>query len=162
MRAMASQITGVSIVCSTIGSGADQNKHQSSVSDFCVGNSPVTGEFPTQKASNAKNMFPFDDVIKWLGNTPTSHRTHLRSQPGQPDQRSLGPPQYPTVRHLSLSVVVTNNAINFATVLTVSINRVKFYTAGYSIYTMLILPIEYWNYLLNNSSRWCLKLYECH
>ena len=29
MRTVASQITGVSIVCSTVGSGADQRKHQS-------------------------------------------------------------------------------------------------------------------------------------
>ena len=32
MSAMASQITSVSIVCSTVGPGADQRKHQSSVS----------------------------------------------------------------------------------------------------------------------------------
>ena len=32
MSMMASQITGVSIVCSTVGSGTDQRKHQSSVS----------------------------------------------------------------------------------------------------------------------------------
>ena len=32
MSAMASQIKGVSIVCSTVGSGADQTKHQSSAS----------------------------------------------------------------------------------------------------------------------------------
>ena len=29
---------------------------------LCEGNSPVTGEFPSQRASNAE-MFPFDDVI---------------------------------------------------------------------------------------------------
>ena len=32
------------------------------VTGLCVGNSPVTGEFPAQMASNAE-MFPFDDVI---------------------------------------------------------------------------------------------------
>ena len=32
------------------------------VTGFCAGNSPVTGEFPTRRASNAEN-FPFDDVI---------------------------------------------------------------------------------------------------
>ena len=32
------------------------------VTGLCVGNSPGTGEFPIQMASNAK-MFPFDDVI---------------------------------------------------------------------------------------------------
>ena len=53
MRAMASQITGVSVVYSTVGSGADQRKHQSSESLASV---PVTGEFPTRKASNAENV----------------------------------------------------------------------------------------------------------
>ena len=32
------------------------------VTGLCAGNSPVTGEFPTQKARNAEK-FPFDDVI---------------------------------------------------------------------------------------------------
>ena len=32
------------------------------VTGLCVGNSPVTGEFPAQMASNAE-MFSFDDVI---------------------------------------------------------------------------------------------------
>ena len=32
------------------------------VAGLCVRNSPVTGEFPAQMASNAE-MFPFDDVI---------------------------------------------------------------------------------------------------
>ena len=55
MRAMASQITCLTIVYSTVYSGADQRKHQSSAS-------PVTGELPAQMFSNAK-MFPFYDVI---------------------------------------------------------------------------------------------------
>ena len=42
--------------------GPDQRKHPSSASLACAGKSPVTGEFPTQTASNAE-MFPFDDVI---------------------------------------------------------------------------------------------------
>ena len=32
------------------------------VTGLCAGNSPLTGEFPTQRASKRK-MFPFDDVI---------------------------------------------------------------------------------------------------
>ena len=50
---MASQITGVSIICST-----DRAKETSklSVTGLCAGNSPVTGEFPAQKASNAENV----------------------------------------------------------------------------------------------------------
>ena len=59
MSAMASQITGTSIVYSTVCSGKDQRKHQSSASLVFV---PVTGEFPAQRASNAE-MFPSNDVI---------------------------------------------------------------------------------------------------
>ena len=44
---MASQITSASIVCPTVG---------------FLGNSPVTGEFPTQMAI-ARKILPFDDVI---------------------------------------------------------------------------------------------------
>ena len=57
MSAMASQTTGVSMVYSTLCSGADQRKHQSSSSlAFVMGNSPATGEFPSQRASNAENI----------------------------------------------------------------------------------------------------------
>ena len=57
MSTIASQITSLTIVYSTIYSGEDQSKHQSSASlAFCVGNSPGTGEFPAQMASNAENV----------------------------------------------------------------------------------------------------------
>ena len=66
MGAMASQITSLAIVYSTVYSDPDQRKHQSSASLAFVtglsGNSPVTVEFPAQRASNAE-MFQFDDVI---------------------------------------------------------------------------------------------------
>ena len=42
--------------------GRSQTTSKLRVTGLCVGNSPVTGEFPAQRASNAK-MFPFDDVI---------------------------------------------------------------------------------------------------
>ena len=48
MSTMASHITSLTIVYWTV----------------CAGNSPVTGEFPAQMASNAE-MFPVDDVIIW-------------------------------------------------------------------------------------------------
>ena len=64
MSAMASQITGVSVVCS----GADQRKHQISASTglcvcmcacMCVRGwgAPVTGGFPSQRASYAENIW---------------------------------------------------------------------------------------------------------
>ena len=50
MGAMASQITSIAIIYSTVYSGADQRKRLSS------------GEFPAQMASNTEK-FPCDDVI---------------------------------------------------------------------------------------------------
>ena len=61
MGAMVSQIISFTTVYSTVYSGADQRKKSElRVTGLCAGNSPVTGEFPAQMASNA---FRFDDVI---------------------------------------------------------------------------------------------------
>ena len=57
MGANASQITSLTIVYSTVYSGADQRKQQSSaLLGLYAGNSPVAGEFPAQMASNAENV----------------------------------------------------------------------------------------------------------
>ena len=59
-------------IYSTVYSGADQRKHQSSASlAFVWVNSPMTGEFPAQRASNAENV-----SIWWRhhGNSSTSTR----------------------------------------------------------------------------------------
>ena len=57
MGAIASPIASLTIVYLTVYSGADQRKHQSSAwLAFVRGNSPVTGEFPAQMASNAENV----------------------------------------------------------------------------------------------------------
>ena len=53
ISAMASQITSVSIVCSTVGSGRSKKTSKLRVTGLYAGNSPVTGEFPAQRASNA-------------------------------------------------------------------------------------------------------------
>ena len=63
MTAMASQITSPTIVFSTVYSGADLRKHQSSVSlPFVRGihRSPVNSP---HKGPVTRKMFPFDDVI---------------------------------------------------------------------------------------------------
>ena len=57
MDSMASLITSLTSVYSTVHSGADQRKHPSSASLAFV-----SGEFPVLMASKAE-MFPFDDVI---------------------------------------------------------------------------------------------------
>ena len=57
MGTMVSQITSPTIVYSTVYLGADQRKHQKlRLTSLCAGNSPGTGEFPTQMASNAENI----------------------------------------------------------------------------------------------------------
>ena len=60
MGAMASQITSLMIVYSTVYSGTDQSKHQSSrelrITGLCVGKSLGTSEFPAQMASNVENV----------------------------------------------------------------------------------------------------------
>ena len=57
MGTIASQITSFTIVYSTVYSGADQKiPSKLRVTGLCVGNSPGTGEFPAQMASNAENV----------------------------------------------------------------------------------------------------------
>ena len=53
---VSSQITSLTIVYSTVYSGADKKTSKLCVTGLCAGNSPVTGEFPAQKASNAENV----------------------------------------------------------------------------------------------------------
>ena len=69
MSAMTSEITGLTIVYPAVYSGADQRKTSKlCVIGLCAGNSPVTGEFPAQRASNAVNV-----SISWR-----HHEGHLR------------------------------------------------------------------------------------
>ena len=57
MSGMASQITSLTIVYSTVYSDKDQRKTSKLyVTGLCAGNSPVTGEFSSQKASSAENV----------------------------------------------------------------------------------------------------------
>ena len=60
------QITGVSIVCSTVASGADQRKHQSSASLAFVRGIHLWPVNSLHKRPVTQKMFPFDDTImKW-------------------------------------------------------------------------------------------------
>ena len=56
MSTMASQITSLTIVYSTVYSGADQINIKELRHRLCGWNSPVNGEFPTQRTSNAENV----------------------------------------------------------------------------------------------------------
>ena len=75
MSLMASQITSLTIVYSTVYSGEDQRKHQSSASlAFVRGihRGPVNSP---HKWPVTRKMFPFDDVIMGTGNTVLSDTT---------------------------------------------------------------------------------------
>ena len=56
MIAMASQITGVSIVYLTIFQAQIKENIKARVTGLCEENSPVTGEFPAQRTSNAEHV----------------------------------------------------------------------------------------------------------
>ena len=57
MSAMASQVTSLTTVDSTVHSRRRSNMTpKPRVTGLCAGNSPVTGAFPTQRASNAENV----------------------------------------------------------------------------------------------------------
>ena len=63
MSAIASQITGVSIVCSAVCSGENQRKRQSSASlAFLKGTHWWPVDSPN-KGPVTQKIFPFDDVI---------------------------------------------------------------------------------------------------
>ena len=63
MSAMASQITNLTIVCSTVYSGADQRKHQSSASLAFVRGIHRWPVNSPHKRPVTRKMFPFDDVV---------------------------------------------------------------------------------------------------
>ena len=67
MGVMASQITNLTVVYLTVYSDENQKKTSKlRVTGPCAGNSPVTGEFPSN-AQVMRKMFPFDDVIMTCG-----------------------------------------------------------------------------------------------
>ena len=67
---MISQINGVSIICSTVCSGANQRKHQSSAPLAFVRGIHWSTVSSPPKGPVTRIMFPFDDVIMceaWIG-----------------------------------------------------------------------------------------------
>ena len=65
MTTMASQITSLTVVYSTVYSDADQRKHQSSASPAFVWGNHRDRWIPRTKGPVTRKMFPFDDVIMW-------------------------------------------------------------------------------------------------
>ena len=56
MSAMASNITHVSVVSSSVCSGVNKKTSKFRVTGPCKGNPPVTGGFHLQRANNAENV----------------------------------------------------------------------------------------------------------
>ena len=69
MSTVASKITSLTSVYSTVYRSNKTSKLR--VTGLCAGNSPVTGEFPTQRASDAQNIL-FGDVIVY---SPMQHHS---------------------------------------------------------------------------------------
>ena len=79
MTATASQITSLTIVCSTVYSSADQRKHQSSASlAFVRGIHRRPVNYP-HKGPVTRKMSPFDDVIMISTNGSVVLLTHTHS-----------------------------------------------------------------------------------
>ena len=72
MSAMKSQITGVSIVyyhrLNRLVMRRSKKTSKLRVTGLCAGNSPVTGEFPAQRASYAENVSIDDDIMDLASN----------------------------------------------------------------------------------------------
>ena len=112
MISMASQITGVSIVYSTLCSGADQRKHQSSASlAFVRGIHRWPVDSP-HKGPVTRKMFPLDDVItifflislpSWRYHPSASVHTLFPRWRILPEWTSWWPPGFSLDLHLSWS-----------------------------------------------------------
>ena len=77
MSTMASQVTSLTIVYSTVYSGANQRKHDSSLSlVFVRGNHREPVNFP-YKWPVTRKMFPFDDVIMFFCDSYTLDFIHF-------------------------------------------------------------------------------------
>ena len=75
MTAMASQITGVSIVCSTVGSGVDQRRLQNSASLAFVWGIHRWPVNSPHKRPVTRKMFPFNDLIMFM--PPVTQRPRM-------------------------------------------------------------------------------------
>ena len=91
MSTMASQITSLTIVYSTVYSDTDERKHQSSASLACGGNSPETGEFPAQMASKWFHLMTSSCFIpgplrcERLGQVPVRSYVQVAGSPCEQD-----------------------------------------------------------------------------
>ena len=110
MNRMGSQITGVSVVYSTVRSGADQRKTSKlRITGLCEGNPPVTGIFPSQRARNAENIsiwwrHPDDYAIHSLIPNPSCYKA-----PGDETDPDVCPATVVILRSKTIIILQTIN-----------------------------------------------------
>ena len=90
MGAVASEITSLTIVYSTVYSDADQRKHQSSVSLAFVWGIHLGSVNSPHKWLVTRKMFPFDDVIMRFGVNSNDRRRTLTQHQCWPSGHSKG------------------------------------------------------------------------
>ena len=99
MSPMASQITNLRIVYSTVYSGVNQRKHQSFV--WRIHRGPVNSQ---HKRSVTRKMFSFDDVIMWPPSTPVPNMGSTQYQ-----QQGTDPVQhFPHRGYIEMHIVEMN------------------------------------------------------
>ena len=145
MGTIASQITSLTIVYSTVYSGADQSKHQSSASlafVWGIHRGPVNSP---RKWPVTRKMFPFDDVIMTLD----SFRCILQVSFGN----SAGVPQQSSISFSYYSIYNMYNPMRFRDTITMALHH----SPWLSVYT--VKPV-YNDHLMGyfsafySSSRW--------
>ena len=144
MSAMASQIIGVSIVSSTVCSGADPRKRQSSASlafESGIHRSPVNA---TLKGPVTRKKFPFDDVImvgRWV------KRSELRtSQQIQVKTKHIGRNKFEQATSHSLDEWWPSSRMHWGRDKMAAISQTTFRDAFSSLKTVafqLILPVHW-------------------
>ena len=89
LGAMASQITSIKIAYSTVYSGADQRKHQSSASLAFVRGIHRSLLNSPHKGPVTRKIFPFDDVIiiTWTNDGPVYRHIHASCSPSEQRRR---------------------------------------------------------------------------
>ena len=81
MSTIASQITSLAIVYSTVYSGADQRKYQISASLVFVRGIHRSPVYSTHKGPVTRKMLPFDDVIMWFFYTDYQWSRQINFEP---------------------------------------------------------------------------------
>ena len=128
MSAMASQFSGVSIVCSAVCSGTDQRKHQSSASLPFVRGTALCEVDSSHKGPVTRKMFPFDDVIMRISHVDKNierHTAHTISPRPNPKQW--------VIAHISDLMMIIRQSKYILSIITWEMGKLKTHSPTYCI-----------------------------